>query len=400
MDKIIQQMRQFHQSPTTEKLRELLRQRSLLDIWGVGRKENGHSNFLAWLLNPEESHGLGNFVLQKLLLLLASFRLSSEQQLPESLQHAILAGKNIIRSAKVKREYSTRNGYVDIVVSIELVHELVDLRRLRIVLENKINASERKGQTNRYYESFKDESEKGTETIYVYLSRIQAKSCQNAHFIHINYQHVLDSLLTPVLKLTNIPEYTRFLLEEYIRHLSFFDSESTFIAMNEHHRGLLIKFWEENSSLIEACAQAISNAPDVDPEVQESARKIVEQVKKTKDFSKYICKNSLGESTDPMWKRHIVLHVVRSYVKEKDCTYEELKSVFLPKWFKNCKNTGKIFQNKRYFTDDNDLIILKSGETIAVSNQCGLDNDSTVNFKEFIKIAQGLGYIISKQENL
>ena len=65
MDTIIQQMRQFHQSPTTAALRELISRKSLLDIWGVGRRENGHSNFLAWLLNPVESHDFRAFCLAK-----------------------------------------------------------------------------------------------------------------------------------------------------------------------------------------------------------------------------------------------------------------------------------------------------------------------------------------------
>lgn len=401
MDKIIQQMRQFHQSPTTEKLRELLRQRSLLDIWGVGRKENGHSNFLAWLLNPEESHGLGSFALQKLLLLLASFRLSPEQQLPESLQYAILAGQNIIRFAKVEREAPIPNGRLDILISIELTQELEGIKRLQIVIENKIDANETDEQTVRYYRHFNTHPVE-VHPIYVYLSPMQAPPCKDVHFIHIYYQHVLDSLLTPALKLYNISEYTRFLLEEYIRHLSFLNSESPFIAMNEHQRKLLIKFWEENSALMLACAQAISEDPDVSPEVQESARQFVQQVKKDnqRDYSKYVCQNASGNSTAPMWKRHIVLHVVKNYVEEKDCTYEELKAAFSEKWFKEYNEIDLSKYANRYFLGDNDLIRLASGELVAVSNQCGSDNTSPINFDDFIKKAKNLGFVITKQENL
>lgn len=101
MDAIIQQMRHFHQSLTTAALRERISRKSLLDIWGVGRRENGHSNFLAWLLSPVESHDLGHFALQKLLLLLAACRLTPEQQLPGTLQHAILSGKRIISTQQL-----------------------------------------------------------------------------------------------------------------------------------------------------------------------------------------------------------------------------------------------------------------------------------------------------------
>lgn len=50
MDACIKQIRLFHQNLVTAKFRELLRQKSLFDIRGVGRKENGHSNFLSWFL--------------------------------------------------------------------------------------------------------------------------------------------------------------------------------------------------------------------------------------------------------------------------------------------------------------------------------------------------------------
>lgn len=400
MDTIIQQMRQFHQSPTTAALRERISRKTLLDIWGVGRRENGHSNFLAWLLSPEESHDLGHFALQKLLLLLASCRLTPEQQLPEALQHAILAGKNIIRTAKVEREVSIPpHGRVDIVASIELAQELAGIQRLQIVLENKIDASETDSQTIRYYQHFSTQKEEGLYPIFVYLSPLHASPCKDTHFIRIEYQQILDFILSPALQRQNLPEYTRLLLREYVSHLSYFNSESLYIAVNEQQRNLLIKFWEENSALMLACAQAISEDPDVSPEVQESARAIVEQGKKVnqRDRTKYVCRNTAGYSTAPMGKGRMVLYVVKSYAEETDCTYEQLKQTFAPRWFEEFCHVDLNARPKRYFIADDELIALKSGETIAVSSQCG-GGTSLINFDEFVKIAEKLGFIISSQQ--
>lgn len=400
MDTIIQQMRQFHQSPTTAALRERISRKTLLDIWGVGRRENGHSNFLAWLLSPGESHDLGHFALQKLLLLLASCRLTPEQQLPEALQHAILAGKNIIRTAKVEREVSIPpHGRVDIVASIELAQELAGIQRLQIVLENKIDASETDSQTIRYYQHFSTQKEEGLYPIFVYLSPLHASPCKDTHFIRIEYQQILDFILSPALQRQNLPEYTRLLLREYVSHLSYFNSESLYIAVNEQQRNLLIKFWEENSALMLACAQAISEDPDVSPEVQESARAIVEQGKKVnqRDRTKYVCRNTAGYSTAPMGKGRMVLYVVKSYAEETDCTYEQLKQTFAPRWFEELRNVDLNARPKRYFIADDELITLKSGETIAVSSQCG-GGTSLINFDEFVKIAEKLGFVIISQQ--
>ncbi len=402
MDTVIQQIRQFHQSPTTEKLRERLKQRPLLDIWGVGKLENGHSNFLSWLLAPEESHELGNFVLQQLLLLIASTRLKQEQQLPEALQYAILSGKNIINSAKIKREVSipTTKERVDIVIDIELTEELEGIQRLKIVLENKINATETNNQTIRYYQHFSNHPAPGLFPIFVYLCRIHARPCQDTHFICIDYRQILDFILSPALQRENMPEYTQLLLSEYVNHLSYFNSDSLYIAMNDQQRKILIKFWDENSALIQACAQALSEDPNTSPEVQTSARNIVKLCKRVnlRDRTKYVCKNPNGYSTNSMCKGRIVLHVIKSYVEETNCTYEQLKNTFSHKWFGKTTEEKIKTRPKRFFLSDDELITMQSGEQIAVSSQCG-KGKSFINFDDFVKKAEELGFSIIPQDN-
>ncbi len=402
MDAVIQQIRQFHQSPTTAKLREQLRQKPLLDIWGVGRRENGHSNFLAWLLAPAESHELGNFTLQMLLFLIATTRLTKEQQLPEALQYAILSGKNIISTAKIRREVSipSTKDRVDIVIDIELTEELEGIQRLKIVLENKINATETKNQTIRYYQHFRNQPTPGLFPIFVYLCRIHARPCQDPHFIRIDYQQISDSLITPALHRENTPEYTLLLLREYANHLSYFNSDSLYIAMNDQHRKILIKFWDENSALIQACAQVLSEDPDTSPEVQESARSIVKLCKRVnqRDRTKYVCRNSNGYSTNSMCKGRIVLHVIKSYVEETNCTYEQLKNTFSPKWFGKTTEEKIRTRPKRFFLSDDELITMQTGEQIAVSSQCG-KGKSIINFDNFVKKAEELGFSIIPQDN-
>ena len=51
------------------KLQQIFYKKSITDIYGVARKELQHSQFIAWLLNPYESHGFGSFALERLLLL-------------------------------------------------------------------------------------------------------------------------------------------------------------------------------------------------------------------------------------------------------------------------------------------------------------------------------------------
>lgn len=399
MYSFLKQILNFHQSPVTAKLRDCIRQKSLLEIWKAGNRELGHSNFLAWLLTPQESHDLGDFALQKLLLLLASCNKTQEQQLPEELIRTLLSGGNIIRSARVERELDIKeNGQVDIVVTIDLIQELAGVQQLLIVLENKINAKETDAQTIRYYQYFSQREKDKSHPVFVYLTPAHANPCQDPHFIHIYYQQILDTILTPALQRQNMPEHTRILLSEYVRLLSSFSADSQFIAMNEQQRKLLIQFWEENSALILACAQALSEDPDVESDIQDSARAIVEQVSKVnhRDRTKYICKNPEGKSSDPMGKGRMVLYVIKSYAEKENCTYSQLQAVFHPRWLKEPQQEDFEANSKRFFLADEDLISLSSGERIAVSNQCG-GAGSLINFDVFIKTAKNLGFIIEQK---
>ena len=98
-----------------------------------------------------------------------------------------------------------------------------------------------------------------------------------------------------------------------------------------------------------------------------------------------------------MGKGRIVLYVIKNYAEETDCTYEQLKQTFAPRWFEELRNVDLNARPKRYFIADDELITLKSGETIAVSSQCG-GGTSLINFDEFVKIAEELGFVISSQQ--
>lgn len=39
--------------------------KGIFDILGIMRNENVHSNFLAWILNPDQHHGLSNYPMRK-----------------------------------------------------------------------------------------------------------------------------------------------------------------------------------------------------------------------------------------------------------------------------------------------------------------------------------------------
>ena len=64
----------LYNSNEYQRLKAYYSKRSTLDILGVARSELAHSNMLAWLLDPNETHGLGLFPIRKFLQLLTTTR--------------------------------------------------------------------------------------------------------------------------------------------------------------------------------------------------------------------------------------------------------------------------------------------------------------------------------------
>ena len=123
-------------NPDLEKLEALLDEFNIFEAMGVVRQEMRHSDFLAFLLDPQQNHGLGDTFLKRLLQkALISAGSSLTPITPIDLDVWSLD------QVLVLREW--RN--IDIVI-------IDESNKLVIILENKINSSEHSDQLRRYYE--------------------------------------------------------------------------------------------------------------------------------------------------------------------------------------------------------------------------------------------------------
>lgn len=107
---------------------------NIFDALGVVRAEIRHSNFLAWLLDPNESHGAGHTFLNAVLMdLLRESPVDLRPLSPVDLDGSSLGG------VKVRREY--RN--IDLLISS-------GSPRIVVAVENKIDSGEHSDQLQRY----------------------------------------------------------------------------------------------------------------------------------------------------------------------------------------------------------------------------------------------------------
>ena len=145
------------ESSDFEKLELELQKPNIFSILGIGRKEIRHSNFLAWLLNPNETHGLGNRLLIRVLR-----DLSIEDKTLDILD----INKLNFSDVEVNREYKTIDGSIDILIVFRN-------DKLVICIENKFDTEDSKKQLKKYREYVKDTFKKEDgykRNILVYLT--------------------------------------------------------------------------------------------------------------------------------------------------------------------------------------------------------------------------------------
>jgi hypothetical protein len=83
-------------------LEERIGRFNIFDALGIARREIQHSNFLAWLLDPSESHGQGDLFLKPLLMDIARHARKHGLNPPFSPVH--LDGADL-REVEIRREW-------------------------------------------------------------------------------------------------------------------------------------------------------------------------------------------------------------------------------------------------------------------------------------------------------
>ena len=391
--------------------------KGIFDILGIMRNENVHSNFLAWLLNSEQHHGLNNYPIRKFLEMLVmslfdcQYAKAKINLFPEYLIDYIITGNYEVVDVKVEREKVIDNSKrIDIFIdlTIKINNEDSKITNIKIILENKVYSKEHSEQTVQYYEwaytNFKDDS----ELIFVYLSPISnselhdlpEQQCQCKEYIQINYQYLVNYILEPC-KMQQLPPEASSLIDNYLRCLSYPSMDEGSIkngglvmAVNERERKLLLDFWEGNKPLLLAMLNVLKDDEDIDEQERENMDNMINTIytKSSKDYSKCLFKGNKYA------KSKLVLAVMKEYVNSTKVTFEELKQIFRDEiqGSSGVLQTVEYAENKdprRFYMKPEDTLMSSDNVKFVVSNQWGKDN-----IDAFIKVATELGFEITRVE--
>ncbi len=410
IDKIRDEIIKFKNDPDFQKLESFYYSKSFSEILEISRRENSHSGFIAWLLNNNESHNLGDFSIRKFLDIVLKF---SNDKLKNNtdIYNSFVTEDYEIERVYVEREKSINNvGRLDIYVELTLL--IADKQRnLKLIIENKVESKETKDQTNNYFRHFNSLLKENEIVIYVYLTPIstlelielEEPECNCKEFIQINYQSIVDYLIEPALN-QNISSRTKNIITEYLKSLSqpSIDDEidghkhELIMALGNEERKLLSSFWNKNQKLILAALYAISSDPEHEKDTRDSIREALDSLSSDKDrstfnikyngqyFAKNFKKSDIGLETIKLLNaQNLIDNNIISYLKEdKSCSFLLLK--------KQGEFTDTEIKYRKYKTNDEPELTY-NGEGYYVARNWGINNiDKLIN--KFTDKFNGLEY--------
>ena len=169
-------------NPELEKLEDLLSQFNIFETLNIVDAEIRHSNVLAWLLNPNASHGLGGYFVKKFLKYLIS---NNKRSLDPEISLFDFETFDF-SSLEIRREWQK----IDLLMILEE-------EKYVIAIENKIGSTEHGDQLNRYKKIIESEF-KGFKKIYVYLTPDEATPKDDVDWITFNYS-IIGNLLEDIV---------------------------------------------------------------------------------------------------------------------------------------------------------------------------------------------------------
>jgi hypothetical protein len=354
LTEIREEIVKFNNDSTAQRLKRYYYEKTYPEILGVSRRELSHSSFIAWMMDPKSSHGIGDFGIRRFLEILMTSKFWQVQENRSKFFDDLITGNFELQKSSIRREVDLeKNGRLDLLIEL---HISINNEKsyLRLIIENKVLSTEGKDQTNRYYDHFlnlKDEY----ENIFVYLTPLSSldlddlvqPECENKHYIQINYQSLVDALLEPAIDQT-IDATTKLIISQYIQSLSqpsMEEEENDFergmiMAIGKEERELLQKFWVNNQKIIQAALYAISSDPNQDKDVRDTVRDALASIATTgKDRSSVTIqykginqgtfkKSDIGSETVKLLKSkgRINNKVFKFLADDKSCSFHLLKT--------------------------------------------------------------------------
>jgi hypothetical protein len=191
-------------------LEAVLSRFNIFRVLRAAKHEIRHSNMLAWLMTPDESHGLGDRFFRRWLMRVvhsANDEIKQRLQLPSPVEIDALD----IESVEVAREREN--------IDLLLVVRAIDGASWTICIENKVESTQHSNQLARYREIIERRFPDAEHRLFVFLTKNQ-EDPDDINFITSSYAEI-ERVLSQCLdeKGDSIRSEPRLLMTQYLKLL-------------------------------------------------------------------------------------------------------------------------------------------------------------------------------------
>ena len=263
----------------TDELEELQLENTnnIFDILKCDKAELKHSNFLAWLFDAKQGHGLGNKFLKNFIKKL-------KEKNKDRIQNVSLF-ENYKVETEVKTE--TKKGRIDILISSKE-------EKFVICIENKIESKEstngeNETQLNKYRKYVQKEFPKseGYKQLFIYLTALNETPSDEKNWIATDYEcivkvleEILDNVISDNAKIF-INSYIEILKRNYVE-------DELFIKKCQDIYEKYYKAWE----IIQSNVTISDDMKEISDYIKKYLQDTQERVEITYESSRYLCFNT------------------------------------------------------------------------------------------------------------
>jgi len=172
---------------------------NVFDVLRITKTEIRHSNMLAWLLNSNENHGLGDQFIRGIFQCLVE----GSEKLHKDIFRVLMAD---FRKFTIRREYNN----IDL-----LLTSVTD--KIVLCIENKIDSEEHDNQLHKYYSDITQEySSEEWLRLFVFLSPDGREASDSDNWLVLSYSQVAE-VLQHCMRENEINDDSRMILEHYLK---------------------------------------------------------------------------------------------------------------------------------------------------------------------------------------
>jgi len=236
-------------NPEFEKLENVIQEFNIFETLGSTYSELKHSNVLAWLLNPNENHGLQSYFLKQFF---KSVMLENSKSDISFFDFELFD----YSSVEVRREWKN----IDLLVVIKEKD-----KKIVVVIENKIKASEHSDQLKRYWETIEREKEfqdNNVVKLFVFLTPEKLKpSDENEIWIPFNYEPISEIIQNIIdHKIDTLSSSISFYLTQYNTILR------RYVVGNSDVEQIAVKIYKKHKKALDYIFKV---KPDIDRELND-----------------------------------------------------------------------------------------------------------------------------------